>query len=163
MKRLHVHVGVADISSSIPFYAKMFDCEPTVVKSDYAKWQLEDPKVNFAISARGAPVGINHLGIQVDNDAELGEMKSRLDAIEGEVIEQTGTACCYARSDKYWVNDPAGIPWETFHTLDSIPVFNDEQTTGCCVPEPVAIKETQSSCCVPSGDSSCAPSKKSCC
>lgn len=159
MKRLHVHVGVADIQSSIPFYAKMFGCDPSVVKNDYAKWQLEDPKVNFAISARGAPVGINHLGIQVDSEAELGEMKTRLDAIEGEVVEQMGTACCYAKSDKYWVNDPANIPWETFHTLDTIPVFNDAQAAGCCVPEPAAKKETQSSCCAPSSN----PSKKSCC
>ncbi|QWD79228.1 glyoxalase/bleomycin resistance/dioxygenase family protein [Polynucleobacter sp. MWH-Spelu-300-X4] len=159
MKRLHVHVAVKSIESSIPFYSKMFGCEPTIVKSDYAKWQLEDPKVNFAISARGAPVGLNHLGIQVENDAELGEMKSRLDAIEGDIVEQVGTACCYAKSDKYWVNDPANIPWETFHTLDTIPVFNDTASAGCCVPELVAVKEPQSSCCTPST----ASSKKSCC
>jgi hypothetical protein len=154
MKRLHVHVAVKEISGSIPFYSKMFGCEPTVIKSDYAKWQLEDPKVNFAISARGAPVGINHLGIQVDDASELGEMKTRLDQIQGEVVEEMGTACCYAQSDKYWVNDPAGIPWETFHTLDSIPVFNQSESTSadaCCVPSPVASvaisSVTKKSCC----------------
>jgi len=140
MKRMHVHVGVADIQASIPFYSKMFGSEPTVIKGDYAKWQLEDPKVNFAISARGAPIGINHLGIQVENDMELGEMKTRLDQVQGEVIEEMGTACCYAQSDKYWVNDPAGIPWETFHTLNSIPVFNHAAASddACCVPAPIA-------------------------
>ncbi len=140
MKRLHIHVGVSNIQSSIPFYAKMFGCEPTVLKSDYAKWQLEDPKMNFAISARGAPIGVNHLGIQVENDAELGEMKTRLDQIDNEVVEEMGTACCYSKSDKYWVNDPAGIPWETFRTLDSIPVFNTAgaEDDACCVPTAVA-------------------------
>lgn len=153
MKRLHVHVGVADIQSSISFYSKMFGCEPTVLKTDYAKWQLEDPKVNFAISARGAPVGINHLGIQVENDVELADMKTRLDQLQGDVVEEMGTACCYAKSDKYWVNDPAGIPWETFHTLDSIPVFNNEQPgdDACCVPTPLATVSitsiTKKSCC----------------
>jgi len=93
MKRMHIHVAVENIPSSIPFYTKMFGVDPTILKSDYAKWQLEDPKVNFAISARGAAVGINHLGIQVDESSELGEMKSRLDQIQGEVIEEVGTAC----------------------------------------------------------------------
>ena len=153
MKRLHLHVAVADIPSSIPFYAKMFGCAPTIVKSDYAKWQLEDPRVNFAISARGAPVGINHLGIQVESGAELEEMKGRLDTIDEGVIAEMGTACCYAKSDKYWVNDPAGIPWETFHTLDSIPVFNNAQDgeDACCVPTPLTTvlvaPITKKSCC----------------
>ena len=158
MKRLHVHVSVEDIQTSIPFYSKMFGSDPTILKSDYAKWQLEDPKVNFAISSRGAPVGLNHLGIQVESEPELGEMKMRLDSIESDVVEQIGTACCYAKSDKYWVNDPAGIPWETFHTLDSIPVFNDELAAGCCVPESASSSKAQSSCCTPSS-----PTKKSCC
>ena len=152
MKRLHIHISVASIQSSIPFYSKMFGCNPTVLKEDYAKWQLENPKVNFAISNRGAPIGLNHLGIQVDDETELNEMKSRLDGIEQEVIEEMGTACCYAKSDKYWINDPAGIPWETFHTLESIPVFNDEKASDAC--------------CVPAGVSTLAISsisKKSCC
>ena len=153
MKCMHVHVGVAEISSSISFYSRMFGCEPTVLKSDYAKWQLEDPKVNFAISARGGPIGINHLGIQVDDDVELGEMKTRLDQVEGELIEEIGTTCCYSKSDKYWTKDPAGIPWETFHTLNSIPIFNNATANEdeCCVPvPPVAmadLSKTKNSCC----------------
>ena len=153
MKRLHVHVAVTDIPSSIPFYAKMFGCGPTILKGDYAKWQLEDPKVNFAISARGAPMGINHLGIQVENNIELEEMKMRLDTIDEGVIEEMGTACCYAKSDKYWVNDPAGSPWETFHTLDTIPVFNTAQSRddACCVPPTLTAVSvasiTKKSCC----------------
>ena len=141
MKRMHIHVAVENIPSSIPFYTKMFGVDLGVLRFVYTKWQLEDPKVNFAISARGAAVGINHLGIQVDESSELGEMKSRLDQIQGEVIEEVGTACCYSESDKYWVNDPAGIPWETFHTLNSIPVFNNQppESNACCVPAPVAI------------------------
>ncbi len=139
MKRMHIHVAVKNLQDSIQFYSKMFATEPTVLKTDYAKWQLEDPKINFAISARGAVEGLNHLGIQVEDGAELSEMKTRLDSLQSELIEEAGTACCYAKSDKYWVNDPSGIPWETFHTLDSIPVFNEsadqvEATTACCVP-----------------------------
>lgn len=139
MKRMHIHVAVKNLQESIQFYSTMFSSEPTVVKSDYAKWQLEDPKINFAISARGAPEGLNHLGIQVESAGELSEMKVRLDSLQTELIEEEGTACCYARSDKYWVNDPSGIPWETFHTLDVIPVFNEasdpvQSASGCCVP-----------------------------
>lgn len=139
MKRFHVHVGVNNISESISFYSKMFACEPTVLKGDYAKWQLENPKINFAISARGAPVGINHLGIQVEDGNELGAMKARLDELQAEVVQEIGTACCYSESDKYWVNDPAGIPWETFHTLDSIPLFHNAAASddACCVPTPL--------------------------
>ena len=140
MKRMHIHVSVPNIAKSIPFYSKMFASEPTVMKSDYAKWQVEDPKINFAISARGASLGVNHLGIQVGDETELAEMKGRLEQIDGELIEEVDAACCYASSDKYWMNDPAGIAWETFHTLDSIPVFNHESVANgaCCVPTPLA-------------------------
>jgi catechol 2,3-dioxygenase-like lactoylglutathione lyase family enzyme len=146
MKRMHIHVGVKNLKESISFYSKMFATEPTIEKTDYAKWQLEDPKINFAISARGAAEGLNHLGIQVEDAAELSDMKSRLDTLQAELVEEEGTACCYAKSDKYWVNDPSGIPWETFHTLDSIPVFNESSD---------AVKAA-SACCVPSGVSSVA-------
>ena len=125
MKRLHVHVAVADLAASIRFYSAMFAAEPTVTKDDYAKWMLDDPRVNFAISARGATPGLNHLGVQVESADELAEM---------------GTACCYAKSDKYWATDPQGIAWETYHTLDSIPVFGGQQEGECCVPEPVVAK-----------------------
>lgn len=149
MKRMHIHVGVKNLKESISFYSKMFATEPTIEKTDYAKWQLEDPKINFAISARGAAEGLNHLGIQVEDAAELSDMKSRLDTLQAELVEEEGTACCYAKSDKYWVNDPSGIPWETFHTLDSIPVFNEssdavEAASACCVPSGVSSVATVS-------------------
>ena len=142
MKRMHIHVGVKNLNESITFYSKMFATAPTIEKTDYAKWQLEDPKINFAISARGAAEGLNHLGIQVEDAQELSDMKARLDTLQADLVEEEGTACCYAKSDKYWVNDPSGIPWETFHTLDSIPVFNEssdavEAASACCVPSAV--------------------------
>ena len=149
MKRMHIHVGVKNLKESISFYSKMFATAPTIEKTDYAKWQLEDPKINFAISARGAAEGLNHLGIQVEDAAELTDMKSRLDTLQAELVEEEGTACCYAKSDKYWVNDPSGIPWEAFHTLDSIPVFNEssdavEAASACCVPSGVSSVATVS-------------------
>ncbi|OYY76580.1 MAG: glyoxalase/bleomycin resistance/dioxygenase family protein [Hydrogenophilales bacterium 17-61-9] len=142
MKRLHVHVAVDDLAASIRFYSAMFAAAPTVAKADYAKWMLEDPRVNFAISARGATPGLNHLGMQVESAEELAEMGARLQKLETGVMEEMGTACCYAKSDKYWATDPQGIAWETYHTLDSIPVFSHADASvsdsGCCVPEPVA-------------------------
>ncbi|HRK79007.1 MAG TPA: ArsI/CadI family heavy metal resistance metalloenzyme [Thiobacillus sp.] len=138
MKRLHIHVAVDDLTASIKFYSAMFAAEPSVLKSDYAKWMLDDPRVNFAISARGAPAGLNHLGVQVESADELAEMNRRLQTLEAEVVEEMGTACCYARSDKYWTTDPTGIAWETYHTLDSIPVFGGQAAGECCVPEPAA-------------------------
>jgi hypothetical protein len=145
MKRLHVHVAVDDLSASINFYSTMFAAEPTVAKDDYAKWMLDDPRINFAISARGAAPGLNHLGVQVESAEELAEMSGRLQKLEADVIEEMGTACCYAKSDKYWTTDPTGIAWETYHTLDSIPVFGASEegaarAVGCCVPEPAAVK-----------------------
>ena len=129
MKRLHVHVSVDNLCDSIKFYSGMFASEPTVVKTDYAKWMLDDPRVNFAISQRGAETGLNHLGIQVESVNELSEMRCRLGALQPDVEKEEGVACCYAKSDKYWVNDPSGIAWETFHTLDTIPVFGEPQKT----------------------------------
>jgi catechol 2,3-dioxygenase-like lactoylglutathione lyase family enzyme len=152
MKRLHVHVAVDDLAASIRFYSTMFASEPTVIKPDYAKWMLDDPRVNFAISARGAAPGLNHLGVQVENADELAEMSKRLDALDGEVVPELGTACCYVKSDKYWATDPQGIAWETYHTLDSIPVFGASDATvesagGCCVPDTPAAKPASSGCC----------------
>lgn len=136
MKRLHIHVSVDNLEESIRFYSTMFGNEPTVTKPDYAKWMLEDPKVNFAISNRGAPVGLNHLGIQVENSSELDEMNKRLQELQTEVEKEVGTVCCYAQSDKYWVTDPQGIAWETYHTLESVPVFGggESRDSNCCVP-----------------------------
>jgi predicted enzyme related to lactoylglutathione lyase len=160
MKRLHVHVAVDDLAASITFYSTMFASEPTVQKPDYAKWMLDDPRVNFAISARGVAPGLNHLGVQVESAEELAEMNARLQKLETDLVEEMGTACCYARSDKYWATDPTGIAWETYHTLDSIPVFGASETGaaqagGCCVPEPAGVavsgcipaKDKASGCC----------------
>lgn len=139
MKRFHVHVSVDHLEQSIRFYSSMFALEPTVVKKDYAKWMLDDPKVNFAISQRGAETGLNHLGIQVESDDELKQMQTRLESLQPDLVKEADAACCYAKSDKYWVNDPSGIAWETFHTLSSIPVFGDKGSapknkSACCIP-----------------------------
>ena len=137
MKRFHVHVAVPDLQQGIRFYATMFGSEPSVVKPDYAKWMLEDPRLNFAISQRGAAAGVNHLGFQVDSDAELGEIHSRLKAADAGVLEEKGASCCYARSDKYWVTDPAGVAWESFHSLGTVPFYGEahakEGESPCCV------------------------------
>jgi catechol 2,3-dioxygenase-like lactoylglutathione lyase family enzyme len=141
MKRLHVHVAVHDLPQSVRFYSAMFAAAPTVKKDDYAKWQLEDPRVNFAISTRGNKAGLDHLGIQAEDAAELEEIGTRLAQADVSVLEQKDASCCYAKSDKYWTLDPQGIPWESFHTLDSIPVFGADTRTetkakagACCAP-----------------------------
>jgi len=151
MKRFHVHASVDDLAESIRFYSVLFAVAPTVVKADYAKWMLDDPRVNFAISARGAATGLNHLGVQVESADELAEMHARLQNLQTDVIEETGAACCYAKSDKYWATDPQGIPWETFHTLDSIPAFGSEEASeaACCAPPAPALEKEASPCCVP--------------
>lgn len=139
MKRMHLHIAVDDIGQSIQFYNTLFGANPTVEKPDYAKWMLDDPRVNFAISQRGAKPGLDHIGIQVEDSAELEEIRSRLEQADMQMLSQTGTGCCYAKSDKHWVQDPSGIAWETYHTLDSIPTFSDatEHTSesACCAPQ----------------------------
>ncbi len=124
MKRLHVSLSVENLDRSIAFYATLFDAEPTVRKNDYAKWMLEDPRVNFAISTRecGAK-GVNHLGIQTDESEELAEITKRLHAAGEAALEQDAANCCYAVSDKTWVEDPSGVQWETFHTHGEITTF----------------------------------------
>lgn len=116
MKRLHVHIAVDDLSRAKRFYSKLFAVEPTVSKPDYAKWMLEDPRVNLAVSQRGAAPGVEHLGIQVEDEAELGEVYQRLSEAEAPVLEEGETTCCYAKSEKSWITDPAGVPWEVFLT-----------------------------------------------
>ena len=116
MKRMHVHVAVENIPSAIGFYSALFAATPAVVKPDYAKWMLDDPRVNFAISTRGRQAGLDHLGIQVEDKDELDEIYARLHKAGGNVIEQGQTSCCYAKSEKSWIDDPAGIAWETFLT-----------------------------------------------
>jgi catechol 2,3-dioxygenase-like lactoylglutathione lyase family enzyme len=143
MKRFHVHVAVSDLEASVKFYSAMFATVPTVYKPDYAKWMLDDPRINFAISQRGLAPGVDHLGIQVDSDEALGELRQQVAIAEIEASEQNNAACCYAQSDKYWTTDPQGIAWETFHTLANIPTFGqDTKTTSgesanaCCAPAP---------------------------
>ena len=142
MKRLHVHVAVDDLAKSIQFYNTLFACEPTVTKSDYAKWMLEDPRVNFAISQRGSDSGIRHLGIQVEDRAELADVFSRLERAEAPVLEEGATTCCYATSEKRWIEDPQGIQWETFLTTGESTVYGSDAVTErkkpCCEPHKAA-------------------------
>jgi len=126
MKRLHVHVAVHDLQQSIRFYSALFAAEPALKKDDYAKWMLDDPRVNFAISTRSTKAGLDHLGIQAENGAELEDLGSRLAQADVAVTAQKGASCCYAKSDKYWTIDPQGIAWESFHTLDSVPMYGQD-------------------------------------
>lgn len=138
MKRLHVHIAVENLDDNIRFYSALFQAEPSVRHSDYAKWMLDDPKVNFAISARSRKVGLDHLGIQVESSEELEAVNQSLTAAALPSEAQKQAACCYARSDKYWTVDPQGIAWEAFHSLDSIPMFGEDNVvelkpaSACC-------------------------------
>jgi len=125
MKRFHVHMAVEDIEQNVRFYSTLFGAGPTVLKPDYAKWMLDDPRVNFAISKRGARAGLDHVGIQTESELELEDVHSRLARADKNLLKQEQTSCCYAKSTKYWVQDPQGIAWEAFHTLGEIPVFGD--------------------------------------
>jgi catechol 2,3-dioxygenase-like lactoylglutathione lyase family enzyme len=149
MKRLHVHVSVKDLPASIRFYQTLFGAEPAVTKPDYAKWMLEDPRVNFAISTHRQPVGVNHLGFQVDTDEELRGMRAQLEAADARMVEENEQPCCYAKSDKYWVTDPTGIAWETFHTLGSIPVYGEDTEVFDHGASIVPVEGSASQCCVP--------------
>ena len=139
MKRLHVHISVKDLSTSIRFYRELFNAEPVVTKDDYAKWMLEDPRVNFAISQRNKAIGVDHLGIQVEDRAELTEVYERLKRADRPVIEEGETTCCYAQSEKSWIEDPQGIEWETFLTTGESTVYGTDVITPrsdkpCCTP-----------------------------
>jgi catechol 2,3-dioxygenase-like lactoylglutathione lyase family enzyme len=157
MKRFHVHAHVENLPASIAFYSKMFAAEPTRQEADYAKWMLEDPRINFAISTRGGKPGVDHLGFQTDTDDELAELKARAEAADMTLLDEGATSCCYARSNKHWVTDPQGIAWEHFHTLSNIPLFSEkvqpaEGGAACCASplergKPVDIPVKQSSCC----------------
>jgi predicted enzyme related to lactoylglutathione lyase len=145
MKRMHVHVAVDDLQHSIGFYSALFAARPTVIKTDYAKWMLDDPRVNFAISARGRQAGLDHLGIQVEDNDELNEVYARLHKAGGNVIEQGQTNCCYAKSEKSWIEDPSGISWETFLTTGETTDYGDgsgeriarvAHEQSCCAPAP---------------------------
>lgn len=151
MKRFHVHVAVADINQSIHFYSTLFASDPAVRKLDYAKWMLDDPRVNFAISQRSSETGVRHLGIQVDDTGELAEVCSRFQRADRPVLDEGATTCCYAKSEKSWIEDPQGLKWEAFLT-------NGESTT-CGSEEPTMPRTA--ACCEPPGISSAAPSR--CC
>jgi catechol 2,3-dioxygenase-like lactoylglutathione lyase family enzyme len=144
MSRFHIHIAVDDLQRSVDFYSAVFGSRPSVLQSDYAKWALDEPRLHFAISTRGRRPGLDHIGLQAENDAELQAIRARLEqaGIPGQA--QQATTCCYAQSDKYWVQDPTGIPWETFHTLATAPVFGEqaeaESQNACCAPK-------QSGCC----------------
>ncbi|MGQ3085342.1 MAG: ArsI/CadI family heavy metal resistance metalloenzyme [Hydrogenophaga sp.] len=145
MKRFHVHAHVENLQQSIAFYSKLFGTEPSRVEGDYAKWMLEDPRINFAISTRGDKPGIDHLGLQTDTDEELAELKERAQAADMALLDESSTTCCYARSDKYWLTDPQGIAWEQFRTLGNIPVFSEKAHVESAKPE------AASACCAPKG------------
>lgn len=160
MKRFHVHVVVPELGESVRFYSGLFGAPPTVQKDDYAKWMLDDPRINFAISTRGSQPGVDHLGFQVDDASELAELKTRAEAADMALLDEGETTCCYARSDKHWITDPQGIAWEHFHSLANIPVFREDQQdaaaaegSACCAPrvasgKPIGIAvKSNSSCC----------------
>ncbi|MGE0120179.1 MAG: ArsI/CadI family heavy metal resistance metalloenzyme [Dongiaceae bacterium] len=140
MKRLHVSVAVSDIQTSIDFYSTLFAAPPSVRKTDYAKWMLEDPRVNFSISSRGARKGVDHLGIQVDDDVELAAVAERLARAGTSIHEEKATTCCYARSNKAWVHDPEGVAWETFHTFGDSATYGEERAAG-------ALRRAEAACC----------------
>ena len=145
MKRLHVHVGVNDLDQSIGFYSTLFGAAPTVVKSDYAKWMLDDPRVNFAISAgQHAAKGIEHLGIQVESADELAEVYGRLKTADRPVIEEGATTCCYAKSEKSWIADPQGVVWEAFFTSGEATVYGDSPALSA-----ISDNASEASCCAP--------------
>ena len=149
MKRLHVHVSVADIAQSVRFYSTLFAAEPTVIKPDYAKWMLDDPRVNFAISARSGGTGLDHLGIQAETPDELREIHGRLQAADGPVLEEGATVCCYARSEKSWIADPQGVSWETFLTTGESTVYGDSVDLGPIRTTAGARGTPQGACCAP--------------
>jgi protein-tyrosine-phosphatase len=144
MKRFHVHLHVDDLNRSVSFYSQLFAAQPARVEADYAKWMLEDPPVNFAISARGNRPGIDHLGIQTDDADELAELKARAQAADMTLLDEGATTCCYARSEKHWITDPQGVAWEHFHTLGSIPMFNEARSPHRYAPRRAARPATKS-------------------
>ncbi len=141
MKRFHVHVNVDQLDSSIRFYTTLFGAAPTVIKPDYAKWMLDDPRINFAISQRDRQIGVDHLGLQAEDAAELAAIGARLQAADAIALAEKGTTCCYAHSDKFWAEDPQGIRWESFHTHGEATSYTstpNETGAACCGPAPAA-------------------------
>jgi catechol 2,3-dioxygenase-like lactoylglutathione lyase family enzyme len=156
MKRLHIHIGVDNLDEAVRFYTTLFGANPIKTKPDYAKWLLDDPRVNFAISTRAQKKGIDHLGIQVEEETELTELRERLKAGDIGLVDEGETVCCYARSEKSWIQDPAGIPWEAYRTMEDVQLFSglpDTAQAACCTPETMG----KPSCCEPS------PATAGCC
>jgi catechol 2,3-dioxygenase-like lactoylglutathione lyase family enzyme len=145
MKRLHLHLSVPNIDQAIAFYSTLFDTPPTVTKDDYAKWMLDDPRVNLAISSRARDIGIDHVGVQVDSVDELAELSSRLKTAGNVTFDQEATTCCYASSDKSWVTDTAGVRWETFFTHGAATAYGEDEV----------IPEASSACCAPTAKACC--------
>jgi catechol 2,3-dioxygenase-like lactoylglutathione lyase family enzyme len=146
MKRMHIHVGVKDLEESVRFYSALFGAEPVKHKPDYAKWMIDDPRVNFAISTRAGKTGVDHMGIQVDDMGELAALREQMSAANISTHSDGETTCCYAKSEKSWVEDPDGIAWEAYHTMEDAQIFSDKDVardSACCVPS----EKTQGSCC----------------
>jgi catechol 2,3-dioxygenase-like lactoylglutathione lyase family enzyme len=157
MKRMHLHLSVPDLAGSISFYATLFGAPPSVVKPDYAKWMLDDPLVNFAISQRGGAPGLDHVGIQVDAPEELGEIAARLKAAGAQTVDQAATTCCYARSDKTWVSDPASVRWETFFTFGEATAYGEDApaVTAAAAPAAAAPAAASACCGAPAAKAAC--------
>ena len=162
MKRLHVHLSVDDLTASVRFYRTLFAAEPVVHKPDYAKWMLEDPRVNFAISHRGSAAGIEHLGIQADSEEELRDVYTRLQQAERPVVDEGATTCCYARSQKQWISDPQGVRWEAFLTRGESAVYGHSPDLDTLTPDPACCTPDtpQGVCCAPKSE---LPADAPCC
>jgi len=168
MKRMHVHVNVADLERSVRFYSTLFGVAPTVRKPEYAKWMLEDPRVNFAISQQGRVPGVDHLGIQTESRPELDEVAARLAVADTAILHQDGTSCCYAKSDKAWSEDPSGIKWESFYTFGESTQYGEgaaRDELACCAPRAGAQGEIAAggSCCAPSPSADPRSATSACC
>ena len=161
MKRFHVHLGVPELAASIRFYSDLFGMPPTVEKPDYAKWMLDEPRVNFAISQRGARVGLNHLGLQAESAEELAEIRTQFAAADAAALsDEPDVSCCYARGNKHWTRDPQGIAWEAFHTLEGVPLFDGAADNA---PAPVACGSAATPCCSPSSEAPVSATRQSSC
>ncbi|MEP6897129.1 MAG: ArsI/CadI family heavy metal resistance metalloenzyme [Rhodanobacter sp.] len=156
MKRFHVHLNVVELPGSIRFYTTLFGSEPSVVKSDYAKWMLDDPRINFAISSRGRAAGVDHLGLQAESENELSAIGARFQAADATASAEKGTTCCYAQSDKFWAEDPQGVRWESFHTHGDATTYSSTSSeaagTACCAP---AAARPDSTACGPGAAGTC--------
>lgn len=143
MKRLHIHIGVERLEDSVRFYSAFFGVDPVTVKPDYAKWMLDDPRINFAVSTRAGKKGVDHLGIQLDNAAELERMREHMSAADIATYDDGEVVCCYAQSEKSWVEDPSGLAWETYHTMGKVQVYAQTTRAACCTSD----TKQQETCC----------------